>query len=145
MLASIVRFSIRYRGLVVGLAIVLSGYGVLQLSRAGLDIFPEFSPKAVIIQTEAPGMPAEQVEILVSQVIETAMTGLNALDHVRSESIQGLSIVTVVFEDATDIYRNRQFVVERLAAIAGALPPTVATPIAIPLTSSSATVRTVGI
>jgi len=145
MLGAIVRFSIRYRGLVAGLAVVVSAYGVLQLSRAGLDIFPEFSPKAVIIQTEAPGMPAEEVEVLVSQVIENAMAGLVALDHVRSESIQGLSIVTVVFRDDTDIYRNRQFVVERLAGIESALPPTVATPVAVPLTSSSATVRTVGI
>lgn len=145
MLSAIVDFSIRFRGLVVGLAIAATAYGVLQLTRAGLDIFPEFSPKAVIIQTEAPGMSAERVELLVSQVIENAMTGLLALDHVRSESIQGLSIVTVVFGDDTDVYRNRQFVVERLAAIANYLPATVKAPVAVPLTSSSATVRTIGI
>jgi len=145
MLGAVVDFSIRFRGLIVGLAIVTTGYGVLQMTRAGLDIFPEFSPKAVIVQTEAPGMPTEQVEVLVSQVIENAMTGLIALEHVRSESIQGLSIVTVVFDDSTDIYRNRQFVVERLSAIADYLPPTVRTPIAVPLASSSATVRTIGI
>ncbi|MDP6182223.1 MAG: efflux RND transporter permease subunit [Gammaproteobacteria bacterium] len=145
MLAAIVDFSIRFRGLIVGLAIVTTAYGVLRLTRAGLDIFPEFSPKAVIVQTEAPGMSAEQVEVLVSQVVGNAMTGLIALDHVRSESIQGLSIVTVVFADDTDVYRNRQFVVERLSAISSYLPATVRAPVAVPLTSSSATVRTIGI
>jgi CzcA family heavy metal efflux pump len=145
MLAALVRLSIRYRGLVVALAILMTAYGAVQLSRAGLDIFPEFSPKAVIVQTEAPGLSANAVEVRVSQVLENALTGLIGLDHVRSESIEGLSIVTAVFRDDTDIYRNRQFVAERLAVAAAALPPTVATPVAVPLTSSSATVRTIGV
>jgi len=145
MLAAVVRWSIRYRGLVAVLAVLMTAYGGLQLTRAGLDIFPEFSPKAVIIQTEAPGLSAEQVELRVSRVLEKALTGLIALDHVRSESIEGLSIVTAVFHDDTDIYRNRQFVAERLAAVAGNLPPTVVAPVALPLTSSSATVRTIGV
>ena len=69
MLAAIVRFSIRFRGVVVSLATLLLVYGLYDLSRAGLDIFPEFSPKLVIVQTESPGLSAEQVEILVTQPI----------------------------------------------------------------------------
>lgn len=145
MLATLVRVSIRYRGLVAALALLVTAYGAAQLSRAGLDIFPEFSPKAVIVQTEAPGLSANAVEVRVSRVLENALTGLIGLDHVRSESIEGLSIVTAVFRDDTDIYRNRQFVAERLAVAAAGLPPTVATPVAVPLTSSSATVRTIGV
>lgn len=145
MLAAIVRFSIRFRGVVIALAFLLMAYGVYEIPRAGLDIFPEFSPKLVIIQTESPGLSAEQVEILVTQQIENALGGLINLDHMRSESIQGLSIVTVVFEERSDVYRNRQLVAERLAGISSRLPEGVHQPVIVPLASSSATVLTIGI
>ena len=93
MLASIVRFSIRFRGVVIGLAALVMLYGIYQLSRAGLDIFPEFSPKLVIIQTEAPGYSPEQVELLVTKPVENALNGTIGVENIRSESIQGLSIV----------------------------------------------------
>ena len=67
MLAGIVRFSIRFRGVVIGLACALMLYGGYRLWNTGLDIFPEFSPKLVIIQTESPGLSAGEVELLVSQ------------------------------------------------------------------------------
>lgn len=145
MLAAIVRFSIRFRGVVIALALLLLGYGAYQLPRAGLDIFPEFSPKQVIVQTESPGLSAEQVEILVTQQIENAVSGLINLDYIRSESIQGLSIVTVVFDDDSDIYQNRQLVNERLAGISNNLPGNVEQPVIAPLASSSATILTIGI
>ena len=145
MLSSIVRFSIRFRGIVIALAILLMGYGIYMLPRAGLDIFPEFSPKQVIIQTESPGLSSEQVEILVTQPIENAIGGIINLNYVRSESIQGLSIVTVVFDEDSNIYQNRQLVAERLAGIGNRLPPQVKQPVLVPLASSSATILTVGI
>jgi len=144
-LASIVSFSIRFRGVVAALATALLIYGVYDLMRAGLDIFPEFAPKLVIVQTEAPGLYAEQVEQLVTRPIENAVGGIIGLQYLRSESIQGLSIVTVVFDDDTDIYRNRQLVTERLADAAGELPPGTGPPLAVPLSSSSATILTVGL
>ncbi|MCC6715298.1 MAG: efflux RND transporter permease subunit, partial [Gammaproteobacteria bacterium] len=113
--------------------------------RAGLDIFPEFSPKLVIIQTEAPGLSAEQVEILVTQPVENAASGLVGLNYVRSESIQGLSVVTAIFDDDTDRYLSRQQVAERLAAITGRLPPGAGPPVVVPLASSSATILTMGV
>ncbi|RME33955.1 MAG: efflux RND transporter permease subunit [Gammaproteobacteria bacterium] len=145
MLGAIVRFSVRYRGLVVMLAGLLMAYGGYALSRAGLDIFPEFSPKQVVIQTEAPGLSSAQVEILVSQVIENAVGGLIGLQSVRSESIQGLSIITLVFDEETDIYRNRQLVAERLAGVASLLPAGIGPPVPVPLSSSSATILTIGV
>ncbi len=145
MLGAIVRFSVRYRGLVVMLAGLLMVYGGYALSRAGLDIFPEFSPKQVVVQTEAPGLSSGQVEILVSQVIENAVGGLIGLKSIRSESIQGLSITTLVFDEDSDIYRNRQLVAERLAGVVGRLPEGIGPPVAVPLSSSSATILTIGV
>ena len=145
MLASIVSFSIRFRGVVAGLATALLVYGLYDLSRAGLDIFPEFAPKLVIVQTEAPGYSAEQVEVLVSRPLEAELGGLSELEHVRAESIAGLSIVTLVFGEHADTYRNRALVAERLATVRARLPAGVATPVMAPLASSSATVRTIGL
>ncbi|MBD9360285.1 efflux RND transporter permease subunit [Methylomonas fluvii] len=145
MLALLVRFSIRYSGIVVALALLLFVYGGYRLANAGLDIFPEFSPKQVIIQTEAPGLAAEQVEVLVTQQIEKSVGGLIGLQTLRSQSIQGLSIVTATFNETSDVYRNRQLVSERLDGLSQQLPPSVGMPIAVPLSSSSATVLTIGI
>ncbi|MGR9036578.1 MAG: efflux RND transporter permease subunit [Gammaproteobacteria bacterium] len=144
MLAALVRFSIRNYGIVIALAVLIMFYGSYRFTTAGLDIFPEFSPKQVIIQAESPGLSAEQVEVLVTQRIETAVSGLIGLEQMRSESIQGLSIVTAIFEEGSDIYRNRQMVSERLAGL-GALLPQGITPVAMPLSSSSATVLTIGL
>ncbi len=145
MLSLLVRFSVRYHGVVIGLATLLMLYGLLEISSAGLDIFPEFSPKQVVIQTESPGFSAEQVEILVTQPIENVVTGLIGLRHIRSESIQGLSIITLIFRENTDIYRNRQMVTERLASVSSELPPGIGPPVPVPLSSSSATILTIGL
>jgi CzcA family heavy metal efflux pump len=145
MLAAIVRFAVRFRGVVLALAMLLLLYGAYQLSHAGLDIFPEFSPKQVIIQTESPGLTAEHVEVLVTQNIENALGGLIDLETMRSESIQGLSVVTLIFEDDTDIYRNRQLTAERLSIARERLPPGAGPPVIVPLSSSSATVMTIGV
>ena len=145
MLAAIVRFSVKYYGIVIAMALLLLVYGAYRLSNAGLDIFPEFAPKQVVVQTESPGYSAEQVEILVTQPIESAINGLIGLEYLRSESIQGLSIVTATFAENTEVYRNRQMVSERLASLSGALPEGVGVPVPVPLASSSATILTIGV
>ena len=95
MLSTLVRFSINFRGVVLALATLIMIYSIYRLNRAGLDIFPEFSPNLIVVQTEAPGYSTEQVEILVTRPIESVLSGLIGIDHVRSESIQGLSIVNI--------------------------------------------------
>ncbi|PHS24336.1 MAG: CusA/CzcA family heavy metal efflux RND transporter [Methylophaga sp.] len=145
MLSHIVAFSVRFRGVVVALAMLLLGYGVYALSNSSLDIFPEFAPKQVIIQTESQGLTAEQVEVLVTQPIENALGGLVGTEFIRSQSIPGLSVVTLTFYDSTDIYRNRQLVSERLLGLNDALPTGVAPPLMVPLASSSGTVMTIGL
>ncbi|MGZ8153252.1 MAG: efflux RND transporter permease subunit [Methylovulum sp.] len=144
MLAALVRISIRFFGIVIALAVLILLYGGYRFTTAGLDIFPEFSPKRVIIQTESPGLSAEQVEVLVTKQIESSISGLVGLESARSESIQGLSIITATFTENSDIYRNRQLVSERLASLTTQLPFGI-TPVAIPLSSSSATVLTIGL
>src|SRR6476660_5292049 len=99
MLSRIVELSLRHRSIVMVLAMVLLGWGGYVASRASLDVFPEFVAPQVTIQAEAPGLSAEQVEVLVTRPIESAVNGAAALESVRSESIQGLSVVTVVFKE----------------------------------------------
>lgn len=144
MLAAIIRFSVRHAGLTVALALALMGYGVSRLFDASLDVFPEFSPTQVVIQTESPGLAAPWVETLVSQPIERHLQGLPGLQSLRSQSIAGLSVVTAVFTDGSDIHRHRQSVAERLAQAAATLPPGI-TPDLTPLTSSASTVLGVGL
>ena len=106
MLKAIIGFSVRRPGVILGIALLVLICGLWKLLTAGLDIFPEFSPKQVIIQTEAPGYSPVQVETGVSKPIEQVLSGLNKLQRVNSESIQGLSVVTATFEADSDIYRN---------------------------------------
>lgn len=145
MMSSIVRFSIRFPGIVIALAVLILAYGVYTLAHVNLDVFPEFSPNLVTIQTESPGLPAELVETQVTQRIETTLAGVNGLESMRSQSIAGLSVVTLVFKDHTDIFRDRQVVNERLAQLGGQLPQGVATPSMTPLTSSTSTVLGLGV
>jgi CzcA family heavy metal efflux pump len=143
MLNAIVHFSIRFRGMVIALACALLGYGIFSLLRASYDVFPNFAPPQVSVQTEAPGLSPEQVEVLVTQPIENAINGAPGIESLRSSSIQGLSDVTVVFHSDTDIYRDRQVVAERLSTVASALPTGVQPPLMTPLTSSTAWVMEV--
>ena len=145
MISFIVRQSIRYAGVVVSLALTVIIYGLYVLSRANLDVFPEFSPSQVVIQTEAPGLSAELVERQVSQPIESVLAGASGVEHIRSQSIPGLSVVTVLFRDGSGAYRNRQVVSERLASLANQLPRGVAQPAMTPLSSSASTVLGIGL
>ncbi len=144
MMSSLVKFAIRFSGVIISLSCLIVFYGIYTLSIANLDVFPEFSPTQIIIQTESPGLSAELVESLVSQPIETSIAGSVGIISMRSQSIPGLSIVTVIFNEKTDIYRNRQIIAERLATLANRLPQGI-TPNITPLTSSASTVLGVGL
>ena len=144
-LSIVVRSAIRFRGVVLALACLLLVYGAAVLTQARYDVFPEFAPPQVVIQTEAPGLAPEQVEQLVTQPIENGINGVPGIEALRSASIQGLSVVTAVFSPGSDIYRDRQVVTERLASVAGQLPKGIETPTVAPLTSSTSTVLVVGL
>ena len=144
MMSALVRFSIRFHGVVIGLACLLVVYGLYNLSRANLDVFPEFSPTQVVIQTESPGLSSSLVEQLVTQPIENTISGTVGVESMRSQSIPGLSIITIIFNENTDIYKNRQVVAERLATLSNQLPKNIV-PNITPLTSSASSVLGMGI
>src|SRR6266851_9061852 len=87
----------------------------------------------------------EQVEVLVTQPIENSINGVSGIESLRSRSIQGLSVITVVFRSGTDVYRDRQAVTERLSTVASGLPTGVQPPLMTPLTSSTTWVMEVGL
>src|SRR5437016_5893982 len=145
MIKRLVDFSLRFRGVVITLGIVVLGYGIYTASRSQLDVFPEFAPPQVVIQTEAVGLSPEQVEQLVTRPIETAVNGVAHLESIRSQSIQGLSIITAVFAEGTDVFQARQMVSERLIEVASRIPQGVGPPAMAPLTSATSDVLQVGL
>lgn len=137
--------SVRHRGAMIALAVILVGFGVLAATRARLDVFPEFAPPEATVQTEAPGLAPEQVETLVTQPLEDALAGAGGVVRMRSRSLQGLSIVTLTFDAGADLTAVRQSVSERLGKVASELPGGVHAPTLLPLTSSAMVVLSVGI
>ena len=144
MLTMLVRISLARPWLVMFVALAASAYGVFVLARAEFEVFPEFVPAQASVQAEAPGMTAAQVELLVTRPIENAINGATGVASVRSESIQGLSVINVVFREGEDPYRARQVVAERLAEVVGALPAGIQSPSISPLTSSTMDLLKIG-
>lgn len=145
MIRHLVRLSIRYAGVVVALALLVVVYGVYRLFNADLNVFPEFSPSQVVIQTEAPGLSAELVETQVTARIEAALAGVTGIESLRSQSIPGLSVVTLIFHERETVFRKRQLVTERLSLLAAQLPLGIGPPAMTPLTSSASTVLGLGL
>jgi CzcA family heavy metal efflux pump len=136
MLAAIVRASLGNPRIVTALACLIAVFGAAAVVSARFDVFPDFAPPHVLVQTEAPGLDATQVEALVTRPLEGLLAGTENVKTVRSTSSQGLSAIQVVFDRGGDPYRQRQVVTERLAEFAGTLPQGVGAPLLSPLSSS---------
>jgi CzcA family heavy metal efflux pump len=136
MLAAIVRASLGNPRIITALACLIAVLGAAALVEARFDVFPDFAPPHVLVQTEAPGLDATQVEALVTRPLEGLLAGTENVKTVRSTSSQGLSAIQVVFDRGGDPYRQRQVVTERLADYAGLLPEGVSAPLLSPLSSS---------
>lgn len=115
--------SLNNRLLVIVAALVLMGYGLLNLSRMPVDVFPDLNKPTVTLMTEAGGMAPEEVEQLVSIPLEITLNGLPGVESIRSVSSSGLSFIYVTFDWKTEIFRARQMVSERLTAMEEGLPP----------------------
>ena len=136
MLNAVVAWSLDRARIVLAAAALVLLFGGLTLTRASYDVFPEFVPAQAEVQTEAPGLTAEQVEQLVTRPIEQAVAGAAGVEVVRSESTQGISIVSITFKDGADPYRSRQIVAEALGEASSGLPAAAGAPKVAPLTLS---------
>lgn len=145
MLQWIVHRSLRFRGVVISLACLVLVYGGWVAAHAKLDVFPNFVPPQVTVQTEAPGLTAEQVELLVTRPLENAINGLGNQESLRSETIQGLSVITVVFKAGTGVHLARQMLGEKLGEVAAQLPAGVKPPRMSPLVSSTMDLLKIGL
>ncbi len=123
MLENIIKLSIRQRWTVIVAALLLAGLGVYNFGRLKIDAVPDITNVQVQVNTPAPGFSPLEAEQRITLPIETALAGLPGLDYTRSVSRAGLSQVTVVFDDGTDIYFARQLVNERLQGVRANLPP----------------------
>ena len=126
MIASMIRGALSQRLIVVVLALVLCAFGLREATRLSVDAFPDVTNVQVQVATEAPGRSPEEIERFVTVPLEIAMTGLPGLVEMRSLNKSGLSIITLVFTDKTDVYFARQLVTERLIEVTPRMPAGIA-------------------
>src|SRR5215468_2312121 len=145
MMRALLALCVRHFGTVTALTLVALVLGSWSALRSPLDVFPEFVPTQVTIQTEAPGFAPQQVEELVTKPIENAVNGAAGLATLRSESIPGLSVINITFTRDVDVHVARQGISERLAELGSTLPAGVGPPKLSPLVSSTMDLLKIGL
>lgn len=141
----IIATSLHFRYLVIAFAAVLIFFGMKQLHQMPVDVFPEFAPPLVEIQTELPGMSASEVESLITIQLEDVLNSTPALDVMRSKSVPELSSVSLIFKPGTDVMVARQLVSERLNVAIRNLPSLAGIPAMLPPLSATSRVMHIGI
>lgn len=145
MLNAIIRWSLKNRWLAVLFGIVLFVYGVFATTRIPIDVFPDFAPIQVVVLTEAPGYAPEEVESLVTLPLEAAVNGTANVQVVRSISTIGLSVITIIFEDGTNIFTARQLVAEKIQTAQGKLPTGADRPVLAPISTIVGDILKIGL
>lgn len=145
MLGTIVALSLKFRFLVLACAVGLLVFGGSQLGQMSMDVFPEFAPPRVEIQTPTIGLSPEEVERLVTIPIEEALQGVSGLDVMRSKSVEQLSSVLLIFKPGTNLILARQLVQERVAQVTPTLPTWAMPPGMLPPLSSTARTLKIGV
>ncbi len=135
MIKRIIKWSLDNRLLIIIFGLMVFVSGIISAHDVPIDILPEFAPTQVVIQTNAPGLAAEEIESIVTIPLETALSGMPRVQVIRSSSIEGLSFITVVFDWDTDIFAARQFVTERIQSIASRFPSNIKPPFLSPITA----------
>ncbi|GAC1363912.1 MAG: hypothetical protein NVSMB32_05900 [Actinomycetota bacterium] len=144
MMRWIVRSSLRLRFLLVAGAAGLLFFGMTSLFHTPVDVFPEFAPPRVEIQTVALGLTASEVEGLITVPLEQALNGTARLDIMRSKSVSQLSSIEMIFKLGTDLMADRQLVQERLATVVPTLPTWAAPPVMMPPVSATSRIMKIG-
>src|SRR2546429_7866503 len=145
MMRWIVGTSLKFRFLVIAIAVAMMYFGIAQLQRMPVDVFPEFAPPLVEVQTICLGLTAVEVESLVTVPMEQALAGLPGLDVLRSKSVGQLSSVKMLFKRGTDLLRARQMVEERVHMVTPTIPKWAAPPVVLPPLSSTSRMMKIGI
>ncbi len=141
----IVAASLRFRSVIIAMAAALMIVGGTQLSSASVDVFPEFAPPRVEVQTACLGLTAAEVEQLVTVPLEEAFNGIDGLDHMRSKSVSQLSSIIMEFKNDMDLLTARQLVSERMATVIPTLPTWAAPPLMLQPLSSTSRVMKIGL
>jgi CzcA family heavy metal efflux pump len=136
--------SLRYRYLVVVLGALTMALGIITLPANRVDVFPEFAPPRVVIQTACLGLSTSDVEQLVTVPLEQAFNGIDGLDDMRSKSVPQLSSVELIFRSDVDLLHARQLVAERMAAVSAALPTWAAPPVMLAPVSATGRAMQIG-
>ena len=145
MMRWVIGSSLRFRFLVVAVAASMVFLGAGQLRQLPVDVFPEFAPPRVEIQTACVGLSASEVEALVTTPIEETLNGLPGLEALRSKSVEQLSSIELIFERGTDLITARQVVQERLATVVPTLPTWAAPPFIMQPLSATSRVMKIGL
>jgi CzcA family heavy metal efflux pump len=140
----IVASSLKFRYLVVLGAVGMMVFGVTQIGKTRVDVFPEFAPPQVEIQTLCLGLSTSDVESLVTVPIEQVLNGINGLDDMRSKSVPQLSDIVLIFRSGTDVLQARQLVQERLQTVVHSLPTWASPPVVLPPVSATSRVMQIG-
>ena len=140
----IIGSSLQFRYLVLGIAAALVVFGSSQLNKIPIDVFPEFAPPVVEVQTEAIGLSAEEVQGLITLNLEELLSGVPWLESIRSQSVTGLSSIMLTFKRGTEIMKARQMIQERLT-LAYTLPNVAQPPVILQPLSATSRFMMVGI
>jgi CzcA family heavy metal efflux pump len=141
----IVGSSLRLRFIVVAIAAMMMYFGLAQIRDMPVDVFPEFAPPRVEIQTPSLGLSAGEVESLVTVPLEQALQGVENLDEIRSKSVPQLSSIQLIFEPGTDLLESRRLVQERIDAVTSQLPTWASPPFMIQPLSATSRVMKIGL
>ena len=144
MMRWIIRSSLRYRFLVVAAAVAMMTFGSTQLRDTSVDVFPEFAPPRVEIQTACIGLSSTEVEELITVPLEQNLQGVPGLDVMRSKSVTQLSSIELIFDAGTDLMEARQLVQERISTMASTLPSWASPPVIIQPLSATSRVMKIG-
>jgi CzcA family heavy metal efflux pump len=144
LMRAVISSSLKFRYLVVAAAVGLMILGITSLPKMHVDVFPEFAPPRVVIQTACVGLSTSDVEQLVTVPLEAGLNGIQGLDDMRSKSVPQLSSIELLFKPGTDLLRARQLVQERIATVSPSLPTWAAPPVMLAPVSATGRAMQIG-